>query len=163
MILIAIDPGAHTGIAVFDNTKLIESTRVKAPTFLAAMKIVTGYGDPGMMVIEGQYFTANYRAEQNHGRNASTWQAVMKLVELRTRWQHAAEFYEIPYEIIHPGKWIPSLTRNIYGKDSKDRIRKALLLRYPESNFKKDELDAVALGVWWIEERYVTTTKPTTK
>ena len=136
MRLLAIDPGVSTGWALFVAGKLEESGRMKGPSFTVALEFVR-QTRPDLLVVEGQWFAP--------GRNFAS---VASLIEHRCAWVHAAELEAIPCELAAPKTWIPAMTRGAPGADTKARIRSVVQARFPGQKFKRDEEDAVLLGVW---------------
>jgi hypothetical protein len=149
MILLSVDPGANTGWALFVDLRLSDSGRIRAPYYLGAKEFLVEKS-VDHLVVEGQYFLRNPDTAFKRGDKAAPWSAVVKLLEKRFRWQHAAEELDIPCEIVPPGTWIPALTKGLPGS-TKDGIKIVVEARFGRK-FRADEMDAVGLGLWWIQD-----------
>jgi len=92
------------------------------------------------------------KSVQRAAGKAAPFNAVMKLIESRCAWQHAAQIAGLEVHVV-PARWVKSMCSGAPGERTTDRIRWVVERRWPESDWTEAERAAVLLGQFWIESQ----------
>lgn len=155
--VLAIDPAVKkTGWAVLDA----DGRRVKRVVARGVFKYATPAEidefaahlaqpalHPDVVAIEDQYLDKNVHT-------------LIRLVEMRVRFQHSFQIREIPVVVIPADEWQMGLLSGMITRKSRRIERKAACLKYIQSLHdpkckSQDEADAIAIGVWAVRSDLV--------
>ena len=150
MRVLSIDPGEHTGWALFDQKKVFSFGLILGVPSrnYHTMQNLVYILSPGALVIEVQY----------PPRTASV--GFIRIVESRCAWQSIARAQEIPVYEANPSSWqayfklksdLKIKSKYKRKKDFKEKIvQKSKEVSGLDIN--KDASDAFLIGTWFIEK-----------
>jgi len=139
-MIISIDPANVCGVALFDDTKLIDAWTLNYD--LMAFKDYLTIKFLDRVVIEGQYYH----------RNIKTF---MDIAEKRIAITTICQLYGIPYTVILPSKWQTILD---ISRTTPRAMRKELSLKHASaiagmSIIDNNIADAINLGWYYITHK----------
>jgi hypothetical protein len=148
--VLSVDPGVHSAWALWERSRLARHGRLEnadvCSVFALLGEILSDWRGASV-IVEGQWL-------RQHGRNPGThFGAVLRLIESRCAWHHAAELAGADVEVIDPGRWIPAVSRGAPGDTPAERVRWICDRRFPGVAGSNDEAAAIMLGAWWLARR----------
>lgn len=143
MITYGIDPGARTGVAVFNGSRFLraEAFRPKTPLDLVP-HVERAKSEGAILIIERQFL----------GRGNP--KSMAELVVRRAEWQTVAALHGVEYELVYPASWQTQLAAVKSAGNTKAQSKKLAAMLYGGNACKWDAetADAALIARWWITE-----------
>lgn len=141
--LLAIDPGAAAGWALFEENKLVRHGRARGSMWRSFVQDMSphlqNWYENGTVVIEQGWL--------NRSKSAIT------LSQRRGLAQAAAEFYGFSnVEYIASSTWMNGLYGSIHGKDTKQLSIERVRNVHGLVDISHDVCDAINIGDYWLEK-----------